>query len=210
VEEVQLDGSLRIGVSRHEDRSPHRAPDGELFHQLSCEAGSSDSPGSHCRQGILSAGQVRPLEPPCQQERSSRSTIAAATLRRRRRTSASQRTLEQRGARGADRRAEVHQGLVEIEDVRSRQHGLRHAPEVLHHRVRLRLPRATNTRNNTRDVGVEDGGAFAKREAPDGADGVASQSLESEQRLSSSLGSRPSCLLTDSRAIVCSRRGRML
>src|SRR3954466_5964879 len=48
-----------------------------------------------------------------------------------------------RFARDADGCAEVHQRLVEVEDMLlPRHHGLRHRPQVLLHRVRLRVAAA--------------------------------------------------------------------
>src|SRR4029079_7778803 len=152
-EEVQLDGSLSIDVSCHEDRSPHRALDGELFHQLSGEADLERLARLAFAAGEFpGAGQVRPLEPPCQQK-----TIAPLDDRRRddydaveghRRRSGHS---EQRGVRAEQTVApkSISAWLKSktcargstVSDTRQRCCTIACA---------FGLPRATNTRNSTR------------------------------------------------------------
>ena len=82
-------------------------------------------------------------------------------------------------ARRAERGAEIHQRLVEVEHVAVRQHRPRHVPERPLHRVRLRIAAADeDAKEHPRDVGVEDRGALAEREAQDGAGRVLADALE--------------------------------
>ena len=86
-------------------------------------------------------------------------------------------------ARAAMRRAEIHQRLVEVEHVPVRQHRRRHRPQVLLHRVALRIALADeDPEQHAGDVGVEDRGALAEREAADRAGGVFADALERQQR----------------------------
>ena len=62
---------------------------------------------------------------------------------------------------------------------------------------------------DARDVGVENRRPLAEGEAADRAGGVGADALEREQRLLVA-GSAPPYRSTDSRAMACSRRGRML
>src|SRR4051812_11726412 len=67
--------------------------------------------------------------------------------------------------RGAERRAEVHQRLVEVEHMADRQDGARDVPEVAPHRMRRRVPGADeDPEEHARDVRVEDRGALAEGE----------------------------------------------
>ena len=89
-----------------------------------------------------------------------------------------------RVARDADHRAEVHQRLVEVEDVPHRHERLRERPEVPLHRVALRIALADeHAEQHARDVGVENRRALAEREAADRAGGVGADALERQQRL---------------------------
>ena len=88
-------------------------------------------------------------------------------------------------ARDADHRAEIHQRLVEVEHVPDRARALRRRA----HRCRFIAwlfgsPVADeHPEQHARDVGVEDRGALAEREAADRAGGVGADALERQQRL---------------------------
>src|SRR5688572_29935180 len=85
-------------------------------------------------------------------------------------TSAAQRAFTtSRFPRGAECRAEIHQCLIEVEDVADRQYGPRHVPQVPFHAVRLGIPLAhEDTKEHTRHVGVENGLALTERKAENG------------------------------------------
>ncbi len=87
-------------------------------------------------------------------------------------------------ARAADGRAEIHQRLIEIEDVAVGQDGPRDVPEVPFHGVAARVATTDeHAKEHARDVGVEDGGALAEREAHDSSGRVLTYSFERAQRL---------------------------
>src|SRR5947208_17020444 len=87
--------------------------------------------------------------------------------------------LALRLARDADGCAEVHQRLVEIEDVLPRDERLRDRPQVFLHRVRFRIASEhEHAKQDPRDVGIDNRGALAEREAADGAGCVRADALE--------------------------------
>src|SRR6476661_10502081 len=98
-------------------------------------------------RGGLSAGRVTAFDRG--RERISRAARAHRTCR------------ALRLARGAQRCAEVHQRLIEVEYVSHRQHRPGYIPEMLPHRVRFRIAAADeHAKENARDVRVENGGAL--------------------------------------------------
>ena len=70
--------------------------------------------------------------------------------RERRGTAASSDTRGTRRSRAADRGAEIHQRLVEVEDVAMRQDGAREVPKLLLHRVAVAARRGRRTRGTAR------------------------------------------------------------
>src|SRR5262245_49029078 len=90
-----------------------------------------------------------------------------------------------RFARVADGRAEIHQRLVEVEDVTVGQHRARNLPEMLLGRTFLPVVALADEAagQDARDVGVENGGSLAECEAHDGSGGVRADALERSQRL---------------------------
>ena len=82
-------------------------------------------------------------------------------------------------ARDAHGRAEIHERLVEVEDMLVRYERFGDRPEVLAHRVRLRIAAANeHAEEDARDVGVEDSRALPEREAPNRSGGVSANPLE--------------------------------
>src|SRR5262245_35868509 len=89
-----------------------------------------------------------------------------------------------RPASHAHRGAEVHQRLVEIENVLARDERFRHRPQVFLHRVSLRIAAShEHPKPYARDVGVENRRTLAKGEAPDRPGRVRADALERQQRL---------------------------
>ena len=81
--------------------------------------------------------------------------------------------------RDTNRRAEIHQCLVEIEDVFSRNERRGQRPQMTLHRVRLHV--ALDDEDPVEDpshVGIEDRGALAEGEAANCPGGVGADALE--------------------------------
>jgi hypothetical protein len=75
--------------------------------------------------------------------------------------------------------AEIHQRLVEVEDVAGGDECLRQNPQVFLHRMALRVAlRHENPEQHARDVGVENGCALPEREAADGPCGIGADAFE--------------------------------
>ena len=75
-----------------------------------------------------------------------------------------------RVARRAQRGPEVHQGLIEVEDVPVGKHGAGNVPQMPPHRMALGVAAADeHPEEHASDVGVENRGALAKGEAQDRA-----------------------------------------
>ena len=87
-------------------------------------------------------------------------------------------------ARRAHRRPEIHQRLVEVEDVAVRQHRARRPPTgAACIACAFAIAAADeHPEEHARDVGVDDRGALAEREAHDRAGGVGADALEATQR----------------------------
>src|SRR5262249_38239337 len=100
------------------------------------------------------------------------------------------------------------QGLVEVEHLAPRHERLGYLPEVLFHRVALEVAVANeDAEQHARDVGIENRGSFAKREAANRACRVRADAFERQQCL---FVGGPAYRPPASRAMVCSRFGGML
>src|SRR5918993_2267165 len=87
-------------------------------------------------------------------------------------------------ARRAERRAEIHQRLVEVEHVPHRQHSARHRPEMTPHGVRFGVTVTDeDAEQYAGDVRVENRFSLTERETQHRAGGVLPDPLERPQRL---------------------------
>ena len=83
----------------------------------------------------------------------------------------------------ADHRAEIHQRLIEIEHLLTRQQTRGQVPEPSFRGMAAWVtPTDEDPKQDTGHVGVDDRCALAEREALNRADGVVAQALEGPQR----------------------------
>jgi hypothetical protein len=85
--------------------------------------------------------------------------------------------------RHAHHGAEVHQRLVEIEDMPHRHQRLRQPPQVLFHLMSLGIAAVDeDAEEHPRNIRIEDGGTFAEGKAADGTGRIRADPLERKQR----------------------------